>query len=662
MSERSQGPPRCGAPLAARVAVLISLTASLNFASALPASAHPILVRSEPADGAVLDEPPEEILLSFGDDVAPELSGAEILDDEGLSVESQRTRIDPNRPDLLVVSVPKLADGVYTVAWRAFSEDDGHLLRGSLVFRVGAGLPPAAGSARPPPERLPSPAEVVLRWLDLVAIISVAGALAVAGWVLTPVAPGRGARDATRRARRRVMTWSALAAGAALVAGIGLLGHEVTTLAAGAEGGVPIAVAWVLLTGTRWGTLWLAREFHLIALLAALLVARRAERTDAVGWGRLSPALVVSGLLVVSLARVHTLAGHAAAGGSNTGLTVAAGTVHLLAAGVWIGGVLALLLAWQGERANRTGSGALFRAWLRRFGKLALPSVGLLAATGLYTAGQEVASLDALLTTVYGRALLGKTGLFLAAGAFGLANAILLHPRAARPLALLLRKPVGWTPLSVSRLRSLVLAEALLGVLVLAGASLLAASVPARGPRFEPTLQAVPTPLTRTVDDLLVSVSVKPNRPGSNVFEVLAASTRRPPPAGIGQVTLRLTSPEGSRSVTTPAMSPVDPGRYRLAGDFLSEPGRWRLEAVIERPGLGASVAPFDWSVGGAGPSRGVVSDAPLEPVLTRASAALLLMLAAGFAWLLLRHGPPAASAPLLADVPAAVEVASGRR
>jgi copper transport protein len=48
---------------------------------------------------------------------------------------------------------------------------------------------------------------------------------------------------------------------------------------------------------------------------------------------------------------------------------------------------------------------------LRSFSGLAVLSVAMLAITGLYSAGVGVASPNALITTLYGRTLLVKTGL-----------------------------------------------------------------------------------------------------------------------------------------------------------------------------------------------------------------------------------------------------------
>jgi copper transport protein len=620
-----------GVAAAGRLALATAFVALFLLLPATPALAHAILLRSEPGDGTVLAQAPREVRLWFTERVAPELSNADLRDADGRSILPLRMRNDASQQGLVHIALPALQRGLYTVAWSVLSEDDGHSRRGLLVFRMGPGAKPAAAAAAG--KRNPvSPLEAVLRWLDVAVLAALVGAVAVAGWVLTPsVTDGSArARRAVRRTRRRILGWGRMAAGVGLTLGIWILARQVAALAAGKGNGGAAAVTWKLLGQTRWGTLWIGRQALLLCLGIILVISSRAERTepeqeDSRGTDRTLP---VAAVLVAGLALLHVLAGHAGSESSNRALTVVAGTAHMLAAGLWVGGLLALLIAWPLWDGARIRSGPLMTAYLRRFGRLALLSVGLILTTGLFYAAQEVASLDALLTTIYGRALLGKTGLFLATGVFGLANAVLLHPRAATPLARLLRRPAGWTRLAPGRVRTLVVAEASLGLLVLAGAGLLGAAPPARGPQFAPASQPFPISLSRTVDDLLVTVSVRPNRPGANVFEVLVASTRRPPLAEVRQVSLRFTNMASGRILTSPRLSAVDPGRHRLSGDFLTGAGSWQIEAVVERSDLPVAIVPFDWRVADlVQPSPPQFSNRPLRPILTAASAAGILLI-----------------------------------
>src|SRR5205823_894191 len=111
-----------------------------------------------------------------------------------------------------------------------------------------------------------------------------------------------------------------------------------------------------------------------------------------------------------------------------------------------------------------------------------------------------------------------------------------------------------------TRLALLVAVEAGLGLLVLVGAAVLTTSVPARGAEFAPPPKHVPSILVEPAGDLLVTLSVKPNRPGANLFQVLAVSTQRPPPAEVERVFLRFSGSQVGRTPVTRAMQSAEPG------------------------------------------------------------------------------------------------------
>jgi copper transport protein len=250
-------------------------------------------------------------------------------------------------------------------------------------------------------------------------------------------------------------------------------------------------------------------------------------------------------------------------------------------------------------------------------------------ATGLYSAGREVASLDAAITTPYGRALLAKIALVLGVGFLGLVNSSLLHPKLAAPLARLLRRPPGWTPLRPAQLPRLVLAEASLGLLVLLATGLLTSSSPAHGAQFAPApIQAGSSVLSERVDDLLVTMEAQPNQPGSNLVTIHVASADNRAPGEILRVIARFTySNQDIGTVSTDA-SETAAGVYQVSGSQLSIAGPWQVQVAVRRKGLEDSVTTFDWTVATL-PRSVLVSDRPLEPALTFA-AVLMLATAAG--------------------------------
>jgi copper transport protein len=582
------------------LAVLVSALAGL----APRAGAHAELVRSDPADGAALARAPSELRLHFSEAISPRFRVVRLIDGRGRPVAGARVRSAGD--DRLVVSLPRLHRGAYEVTWEVLADDDGHITGGTTVFGV-ATQPPAART-RGEPGAAPEPLEAALRWVDIALFVSLIGALAMAA-LLTRV--DEVAQPAAQGARRRLLAACAAAATAGIVLGLVLLVRQVDRVAGTVGEGT--SVGGVL--GTRWGALWNARELLLTALLAVTLWLRAtAGHAPAAGtprpgttpWriaaaGRAGPAALLVGGLVVALAVVRALTSHAAAG-AHPGPAVAVAAAHLLAAGTWIGAVAALGVALAAARGEAR---TLARACRRPFARAAAGSLAILAVTGLLAAGVQVASVDALLTTDYGRTLITKTGLVAVAAALGMTNALLLA-RGALP--------------------RLLRVEVAAGASVLLAAAVLTASPPAKGPEFAaPRPVSAPELLSRR-GDLVITATARPNRAGPNVFTVLAVSSRRPPPAPVERVAIRL-APADGRPPRTVTLNAQTPGHF-AGGTELDTQGRWRMTALVER-GAHRLAVPFTWTVAPPDTARPVTYSArPLAPLLDRAAALVVLLLA----------------------------------
>lgn len=108
------------------------LVACLGLAAASsPASAHVILLESEPADGAVLSSAPETVTLRFADPVMP--GSAQLI-----GADTVKRPIEMKADgDTLLLSLPRdLKPGTYVVSW-VVSSFDNHPVDGSLVLVVG---------------------------------------------------------------------------------------------------------------------------------------------------------------------------------------------------------------------------------------------------------------------------------------------------------------------------------------------------------------------------------------------------------------------------------------------------------------------------------------------------------------------------------------------
>jgi putative copper resistance protein D len=183
---------------------------------------------------------------------------------------------------------------------------------------------------------------------------------------------------------------------------------------------------------TQFGRVWQLR-LALFVLLGGFLLLRERER-DAKDWIalRLEGALL-AGALIAAL----TWAGHAAATEGVFRLPhLAADVVHLLATGVWLGGLLPLaLLVWSARRFLTPTWATVAREATRRFSLLGLVSVASLILSGLVNSWVLVGNVAGLLGTPYGRLLLVKLALLLLVTAIAAINLLYLKPRLLTPLS-----------------------------------------------------------------------------------------------------------------------------------------------------------------------------------------------------------------------------------
>lgn len=329
--------------LAIVAALLVGLSPGLTPRVAL---AHAELVGSTPEVGATLQSAPATVRLSFTEPIERDFFALEVYAADRQRVDRRNARIPPDSVQALEVSPGDLGPGIHTVVWRILSIDS-HVVRGVFTFSVG--VPgQAAGTATLPPGLeaggTPFPLGATVRWLTFLAVSVLTGGFAFAPLVLWPAlgATGVAGPPAAQRATRRFLWVAWPAAGALLVLSLAAL------LLQGADAsGQPLGevlggrAASRLLSGTKYGALWLARAGAVVALLfaVALVAVEARPRT----WSRWLGFGVGAALLLVLAST-----GHASAVARRTALAVGADWIHLLAGAVWVGGLvqLAIALAW----------------------------------------------------------------------------------------------------------------------------------------------------------------------------------------------------------------------------------------------------------------------------------------------------------------------------
>jgi putative copper resistance protein D len=162
--------------------------------------------------------------------------------------------------------------------------------------------------------------------------------------------------------------------------------------------------------------------------------------------------------------------GHAAmASGGELGVELFSYIVHVLAAGAWIGALVPLAFLSSERRVSGTNPGAMaaYSTMLLRFSDTGMGLVLAILVTGIANVVFRLDSINDLITTEYGYALLAKAFLFFLMLAIAVANRWLILPRISRNGAR-----------AIAALRRNILAEQGLAGLVLLAAAILGILAP----------------------------------------------------------------------------------------------------------------------------------------------------------------------------------------
>jgi copper transport protein len=266
----------------------------------------------------------------------------------------------------------------------------------------------------------------------------------------------------------------------------------------------------------------------------------------------------------------RSIGGHADAG-SLPALEVLAQFAHVVAVGIWIGGVVWLLLALGRIEPLRRADA------VRRFSTTAGIALAVVAATGLVRALDELGGpthVGRLFSTDYGLALAVKVALALALVATGAWNRYVNVPRVANG------------PGRETGLRRVLTAEAFLAAAILAVTALLTGLPPAVTASAHATRPAA-GPLVVTGSDFATTVrarlQISPGTVGSNRFvaRVVDYDTGRPVEAE--HVTLRfsaLSNPNISSS--TLRLRTGEKDTWQATGSGISIDDRWRLLLTVQ--------------------------------------------------------------------------------
>jgi hypothetical protein len=102
---------------------------------AAPALAHSMLVKAEPPRRAVLAKAPTQVRLWFNEEIEGAYASLVVFDAGKSPVTEVKPQLAPDDPKSIVLPLPELTPGKYSVKFRVLSVD-GHVVESSFEFTV----------------------------------------------------------------------------------------------------------------------------------------------------------------------------------------------------------------------------------------------------------------------------------------------------------------------------------------------------------------------------------------------------------------------------------------------------------------------------------------------------------------------------------------------
>ncbi|EHF3619090.1 copper resistance protein [Listeria innocua] len=495
-------------------------------------SAHAYLENSNPADQSHIKTAPEKVTLVFNEEIEADFPLIEVKDSSGKRVETGKTAVSKKNDHMVEASLPaELKADVYSVSWRVVSAD-GHTVSGVISFKLGD-TKATFQSTEVPSNAFDLQISSVQKAILYIGFSLFIGML-VFGLGLYPRKEQLTAKITTRLKK---IIWFALAfLGTALLMQL-FVQTSITTGVSISESFQPDKLAAFLTTKT--GYIWLSELISwLVLVIFTVIMVRKNKQWS---WFALLTESALIGYLIFAKAQN----GHAAASADKI-VSITADMLHMIAASVWVGGILVLLFVLP-----KTGKAR--EVW-SRFAIVAIIAVASILVSGLLMAVMNIGQMANLFTTNYGKILLFKIGLFLLMALLGLGHYIYLK---------LKNKKLPFKT---------ILIELIIGTIILIVASVLT------------NVQTPPPPAPKAFDETIaaegenakINLRVEPATVGQNQFIITFTSADGATKTDFEQVTITTKSTKTDEKATFQAKL-ANENQYFAEGLYINQTGKWEI-------------------------------------------------------------------------------------
>lgn len=507
------------------------------------ATAHAYIIKSTPYENEILNQIPKKVSIVFDESIQASFNSIEVFDSKGNRVDQNNGRIDPKNPSMIETGLgSNLPDDTYSIKWRVVSSD-GHPVEGVIPFQIGKENQNQDSStvSNHTTGYTPKMDLIIIRWLQYISNACLVGVLFLYLFVLPKDIVENAGLSKTHS---KLINLSLMTLFISILLSLPLQ----ATIESGVSWSrvISISVLRDMLAYTQFGEIWIIQITGLFFLLISTYLLLKSKFNSLWMW--------ISFILGIGLLLSKSYTSHAASS-TNVFLTIPIDFIHLLSASIWIGSLIGIvaLVPFSRQMDTRT----LFLETIRNFSKWGILLVIILSVTGFIGSLSYIPNLRTLLTTNYGRVLLGKVLLLIIMIVFASFNFIKGKQSREKGVPATL-----W-------------GELVTGLIVIVLSVLLTNL---------PTAMSSPGPFkeTKTVKQgSQITFEVTPNVIGENNYVLILKDRTGQPLKDIEQVTLTFTSLEMDMGDDTKSLIKVKEGSYKAKGLNFNMAGRWNVHVHV---------------------------------------------------------------------------------
>lgn len=519
----------------------------ISFIGINTVSAHAYITNSNPSENEILEESPEKVYIEFNEKIQTGFTILNVLNTSGERVDQKNIVINPDTEKSIEVDLkPELPNDIYTVKWRVVSAD-GHSVSGMIPFSIGE-LPEGASF---PTQQENGNLTTFISMIINKGFLYIGFSLYMGLFLFYTIWFQKKNLSSTLIKRTKTVSMTAI-----ILLAISIFTFLVIQTQSYAGGGIVASIKPTnlleTLSSTKEGTIWIIQ----IILLAILFVGQRSIWTKESYFER--KHWFIPGLAFLGIMASKAFLGHPSSSPYET-VAILFDFSHLLAASIWLGGMLVIVLFLREGIFAKEGEGHdMYWETMEKYSLWALFSVAVLAISGVINASLLIPDFHSLVSTAYGKTLLIKIGLLvfmLIFGAYHLVSRILLGKK--------------------DFYKKSIKIEIGLGILILLVTS-------AFTQIQTPTLP-IDLPFYKEAElggyNENISLSITPKKTGvQNQYEVFVFDNNRNPIDPIEQITITLK--HGEKETSFPLTQEKE-GHYFAENLQLNQPGKWDVEIHV---------------------------------------------------------------------------------